>query len=732
MPNRLASERSPYLQQHANNPVDWFPWGEEAFAKAKAENKPIFLSIGYSSCHWCHVMEEESFENAMVAELLNRAFVSIKVDREERPDVDEAYMSFVQLIAGRGGWPLNVFLTPDLQPFFGGTYFPRDDHGKHPGFTSLLVQIGEAWSSQSEELTRGAQEYGKALGEALAQEGPDTLLLFDREFAERAIQNVLAGFDTEHGGFGQAPKFPPHSAFELLLNVAVDERLDQELRQACFGTALFTMQQMAAGGIHDHVGGGFHRYSTDERWFLPHFEKMLYDNALLLKAYAEAAMLVAEGNPDLSSLLRTVAARIAAWTTQEMLAPGGWFYSALDADSEGEEGKFYLWSVQEINDVLGPDAGEFLQLYACETEGNYLDEATQAKTGLNLLASKPGSMGDSALLQKLLHARNLRPRPMRDEKGIVAWNGLMIGALASAGLVTLAERTAFALLTAEHRHGRLPRYLFGDDEPVGDAFLEDYAAFADGLFQLAEAKAHAIYGQTPGSEAGWIPDQWLDQAERLTAEMVEFFWDEETGGFRNTSHRHEVLFGRTKPIFDQPVPSGNALALRSLLNVGDEEKARILVQTMLGWIERAPGATEALLAAALPLLVDQVTPAAPPSQASSRVQVRFTGKEVRADADGRGRFQVVLEVPVGNHVNSNRPLARWMIPTEVKVQPIASRVQYPQEADAWTDTVTVDVEVALPMGESAAEFEVLLAYQECTDSSCYEAKEHRFSGLLLR
>ncbi|TMQ59174.1 MAG: thioredoxin domain-containing protein, partial [Candidatus Eisenbacteria bacterium] len=568
-PNRLAKEQSPYLLQHQWNPVDWYPWGSEAFEKARRENKPVFLSIGYSSCHWCHVMERESFESETIAKLLNEKFVSIKVDREERPDVDEIYMRAVQLLTGSGGWPMSVFLTPDQKPFWGGTYFPPDDRGGHPGFASVLAALAETFATRREEVESAADRLASALrqmegGRQFVASGP-----LDPAVSGRAVDELAASYDRHYGGFGGAPKFPPHGALELLLHAtAASPREDLE------AIVRGTLDGMAMGGIRDHVGGGFHRYATDATWLVPHFEKMLYDNAQLASVYAEA--FARWGDPE----YRSAAEETLAWVTREMTAEEGGFYSALDADSEGGEGAYYLWSLKEITDVLGREVGDlFARVYGIEETGNFVDPVTGEEPG-NIVHRKRSwpelaraeEIPVEALRAKmdrararLLLARLQRPAPGRDDKVVAAWNGLMIGAFARAGrvfgrrdFVDTAARAASFVWTAMRRGGRLLRsWRAGESRLPG--YLEDHAFLAWGLLDLHEVSGDGT---------------WLDQARALTDSMIERFWDPDEGGFFFVASDHESLIARTKEVFDQAVPSGNGMAARVLVRLwlmtGDE------------------------------------------------------------------------------------------------------------------------------------------------------------------
>jgi len=581
MLNRLARETSPYLRQHEENPIDWYPWGDEAFARAANEDRPIFLSVGYSSCHWCHVMAHESFEDSDVAEHLNRDFVSVKVDREERPDVDEAYMTAVQLSSGRGGWPMTLFLTPDRKPFFAGTYFPRDDRNGHPGFLTLVQGVAHAWQTRRAELIEAADTFTQALREALGAAIEPRGITLNRRFVDDAIEALHGDFDPDFGGFGGAPKFPPHSAIAFLLDASrrpaglgahlgVPDLADQARTMAST-----TLEKIVLGGIHDHVGGGFHRYSTDDRWFLPHFEKMLSDNALLLKAFARAKGL----DPRTDALFARAGNGIVDWLKREMTSPEGLFFAALDADSDGEEGLFYLWSLDDIRDALsGPDPA-FEAAFGLREEGNYFDEATRRRTGLNVLArTEDGAESFDRQLSTLRSRRAIRERPRLDEKAIAAWNGMAIRGLVEFGEVALARRCAEAWLEAERQFGRLPHQVV-HGEPSGLAFLDDYAFLVDGFVALGSATGSPL---------------WHDHARIWIGEIDRGFSDRVHGGFFATSGEHEALFGRTKPFTDGATPSANATLASGLVELGETTSAMAIVRAGLGWMQRAPLATESL------------------------------------------------------------------------------------------------------------------------------------------
>jgi uncharacterized protein YyaL (SSP411 family) len=554
--NRLARETSPYLRQHAHNPVDWYPWGPEALARARQLDRPIFLSIGYSACHWCHVMEHESFENEEIARLLNEHFVPIKVDREERPDLDQVYMAAVQMLTGQGGWPMSVFLTPDLRPFTGGTYFPPDDRYGRPGFKRVLLTLIDWWRTRRGEIDRAAgdlTDHLQGLGRLPAGEGdlgPDLL--------RRAADGLARAFDSRYGGFGAAPKFPHPMDLRVLLRAWARFGDEQALHMV-----RVTLDHMAMGGIYDHLGGGFARYSTDARWLVPHFEKMLYDNALLTPCYLEAHQATGEGS------YREVVEETLDWVLREMTSPEGPFYSTLDADSEGEEGKFYVWTRAEIEQVLGPaDAAVFKAVYGVEADGNWEEGKnilhrvkTHAQYARLHNLSEPELRALLARCrQKLFEARGRRVRPGLDDKALTSWNGLMIGALANASAVlerpdwTAAARRAadFILTRMRTADGRLLRTWSVGGEPKLNAYLEDYAYLLDGLGSLYEAT---------------FEPRWVEASLDLARVMVDQFWDEAEGGFFYTGRDHEALIARTKDPHDNATPSGNAMAVTVLLRL---------------------------------------------------------------------------------------------------------------------------------------------------------------------
>ncbi|MBX7222334.1 MAG: thioredoxin domain-containing protein [Blastocatellia bacterium] len=554
--NRLIHETSPYLRQHAHNPVDWFPWGEEALSLAKALDKPILLSIGYSACHWCHVMEHESFENEGIASLMNRYFVNIKVDREERPDLDAIYMNAVQMLTGRGGWPMTVFLTPDQVPFFGGTYFPPQDRYGMPGFPKILLGVADAYETRREEVLQSAREILDEL-QAIDTTRPAEEPLTDAVFA-KAYRVFSSRFDWNHGGFAPAPKFPNSMSHSFLLRYwyKIKEERAKEMVE-------LTLLKMSQGGMYDQLGGGFHRYSTDARWLVPHFEKMLYDNALLVRLLLEAYQITGE------AYYRQTVEETLDYVLREMTSPAGGFYSTQDADSEGVEGKFFIWSKAEVEQLLGTeDADLFCRFYDVTEEGNFeethrsiLNIREPLSVVANLKNVTEGRLTEALNRGRriLFEAREQRIKPGLDDKQLTAWNGLMLASLARAGAVlgepryvAAAVKNAEFILANLYRDGRLLR-THKDGESKLNGYLEDYSFLIDGLVSLYETT---------------FETRWLEKAQELADVMLERFSDTENGGLYFTSNDHETLISRTKDFFDNATPSGNSVAVDVLLRLG--------------------------------------------------------------------------------------------------------------------------------------------------------------------
>ncbi|MBL8184485.1 MAG: thioredoxin domain-containing protein [Blastocatellia bacterium] len=551
--NKLINETSPYLLQHAHNPVDWYPWGDEAFERARAEDKPVLVSIGYSACHWCHVMEHESFEDEGVAAIMNEHFVNIKVDMEERPDVDQIYMNFVQITTGRGGWPMNVFITPEKLPFFGGTYFPPSPRYGMVSWRQILLSIAEAWRERRDELMGSAYEILGSLRQMTVTEMPAGGI--DTSLSDTAFSRFVRTYDPRDGGWGGAPKFPASMSMEFLLRYWKRTGNENALTMV-----KHTAEKIACGGIYDQLGGGFHRYSVDAVWLVPHFEKMLYDNAQLVRIYLHLYQITKE------DLFKRIAVETLEYIRREMIGPEAGFYSTQDADSEGEEGKFFVWTPEEIQAVLGDDSSKvFCEFYNVTSEGNF-----EGRNILNVRNHDEKTVVELSASRKLLFdEREKRIKPNRDEKVLTSWNGLMLAAFAEASAVlgsdeylTIAKRNADFLIENLKDDGRLLR-TWKDGRAKLNGYIEDHANLADGLIELF---------QVSGDE------RYLNEAIRLADAMITEFWDEDGGGFFFTSNDHEELIVRNKDFYDNATPSGNSVAADVLLKLakllGDERYER--------------------------------------------------------------------------------------------------------------------------------------------------------------
>jgi uncharacterized protein len=573
--NKLINETSPYLLQHAHNPVNWYPWGDEAFERAKAEDKPLLVSIGYSACHWCHVMEHESFEDEEVAAIQNEHFINIKVDMEERPDVDQIYMNFVQITTGHGGWPMNVFITPEKLPFFGGTYFPPSQRYNMPSWPQVLMSIAEAWDTRRDELMHSANEI---LGELRRLSIADASMAGVNEgLIEHAYKSFVKSYDAKNGGFGGAPKFPAAMSMEFLLRYwkRTGDSGALEMVKA-------TAEKMAKGGIYDQLGGGFHRYAVDGIWLVPHFEKMLYDNAQLIRIYLHLFQITQH------EFFKRIAVETLEYVRREMTDSTGAFYSTQDADSEGEEGKFFVWTPEEIAEVLGEeDAREFCSLYDITAEGNFeghnipnirggsTGDLGAAPSGEDSRSPEVDSERSTAWRTALFSHREKRIKPFRDEKVLTAWNGLMLAAFAEASAVLndpayleVAKKNADFLLSELRRDGRLLR-TWKDGRAKLNGYIEDYANLADGLIEFYQVSGDAEY---------------LHTARELADAMITEFWDEENGGFFFTSNDHEELIVRNKDFFDNATPSGNSVAadvLQKLSKLYGEENYERFASTVM-------------------------------------------------------------------------------------------------------------------------------------------------------
>jgi uncharacterized protein YyaL (SSP411 family) len=581
--NNLINETSPYLLQHAHNPVDWFPWGEAALNKAREEDKPILLSIGYSACHWCHVMEHESFEDEEIAKLMNENFVNIKVDREERPDLDQIYMSAVQMMTGHGGWPMTMFLTPDGVPFYGGTYFPPEDRYNMPAFPRILLSVAEAYRSQKDQVASTATTMlGELRRVGLAEASREMLA---REILDGAFRRISSSYDRTNGGFGGAPKFPPAMNLEFFLHTWHRSGSTEALEMV-----EHTSRKMAEGGMYDQIGGGFHRYSVDAKWLTPHFEKMLYDNALLSQLYLHLYQITK--NPD----ARRVAEETLDYVVREMTDAQGGFYSSQDADSEGHEGKFFVWSRAEIFKLLGESDGNlFCDFFNVTERGNFEGENILNITSSLADVAARHSVSVEHLQtviaggrRKLFEVRERRIKPGRDEKILTAWNGLMLASFAEASAIldrsdylSVAEANAHFLLNHLQRDGLLLR-TYKDGAAKLNAYLEDYACLIHGLVSLYEATGTLI---------------WIEAAVSLADKMIEQFWDENDGAFFFTGKSHEQLIVRSKEFMDNATPSGNSIATLSLLRLGlltgsedYRRRATAVLRLMADQVRRYPSA----------------------------------------------------------------------------------------------------------------------------------------------
>jgi len=727
--NRLARESSPYLLLHAGNPVDWYPWGEEAFEKARSEGKPIFLSVGYSTCYWCHVMERECFSNVSIAERLNEGFVSIKLDREERPDLDEIYMTATQLLTQQGGWPNSVFLTPGLEPFFAGTYFPPEDWHGRPGFPRILAAIREAWQERRDLVLEQAGTVARAIRQHLDAERPVERL--DAEAMVGATRTGLARrFDAEWGGFGSAPKFPSPANLLLLLELARggDEQAREMLVQ--------TLDRMARGGIQDQLGGGFHRYSTDREWLVPHFEKMLYDNASLAAVYAEAASLA----PDLG--FERVARRTLDFVLAELTGPEGGFLSAIDAETHAHEGAYYTWTRKELQEILGAEAYPLLaELFGLDGRPTFeMDryvlhlplrlqeraEAMQTSLAALLARLEPG-------MQTLLEARWKRERPLVDDKILTDWNGLMIGGMARAGsslgerrYVEAAARAAdFVLARLRSETGLLHSWRQGQARI--SAFLDDYAFLIDGLLAL-----HAADGSS----------RWLAAARELLAEQDARLWDGKAGGYFAAGEDPRLLF-RSKPAHDGALASGNGVAALNLLELaritGDATlrgRAALLLRAFGRGMEQYALA-HVTLALALHRLgsvesgvateTAEATRASRPADEAERV-VELSGALGAPTGDGGWRrFTVELRIAEGWHVNATPASADFLVATDVRVAQGQLRdVRYPEAGTLRSELAREPIAVYAGSVRIEGEIEpapagvprVLVTYQACDETRC--------------
>ena len=701
--NRLAKEISPYLLQHAHNPVDWYPWGPEAFAAARAQDKPIFLSVGYSACYWCHVMERQSFENPAVAAEMNRRFINVKVDREERPDVDQLYMNAVQALTGQGGWPMSVFLTPDLKPFYGGTYFPpADGHGR-VGFPRLLAAIDDAWRNRREQVLTSADELVDLLGKMTAPP-PRSAVRIDEAFISNLLDRSTADYDPVNGGFGSAPKFPRQTLLELIL---IAER--NKPNQTHMEQLVQTLDAMARGGIHDHLGGAFHRYSTDNYWLVPHFEIMLYDNAMLAWIYAETFALTKE--PRHAAVARS----ILDFILREMTSPDGAFYTAIDAEVDAQEGMPYLWTAEEITEALGVDAELFNRVYGVSAGPNFADphhgHGAPDKSIL-FLAEAIDAEIDARLapMRRVLYERRRRRKqPLLDTKILTSWNALMIRAMAHAGNVlgerkylTAAGRAADYLLRV-HRtlDGALHR-TSRDGKAKGNGFLDDYAMLAQAFLALNRT----------------------DEAERVVDLMCERFLDRDKGGFFFTSGDDPEIIVRQKTASDTPLPSGNAVAAMVVLELGQTAIAHDAIAIFAGQLSRFGEGMSALAEAALRYVHLHASIDSGPTEGEAAVV------SMQAKWSAKDRLVLLVTVVRGFHVNGHET-SSGLTPTRLSVAGQNATIDYPparsqkfpfadEPIPIYDGTFSIGVRFAGAAPRRPVK--LLLQCQPCDETSCQAAR----------
>ena len=711
--NRLIYETSPYLLLHAHNPVDWYPWGDEALALAKQENKLIFLSVGYATCYWCHVMEREVFSNPEIAKMMNENFINIKIDREERPDLDEIYMTATQLLIQRAGWPNSVFLTPDLKPFYAGTYFPPIDMPNRPGFPTILDAVHEAWVEREAEVIESATQISTAI-EMATSRGFTALTgkALEQSVTTAALDYLRTAYNSTSGGFGTAPKFPSPSNLEFLLS-----EYERTADESVLKMVTRTLDMMAYGGIYDQMGGGFHRYSVDAKWLVPHFEKMLYDNAQLAKIYLKAYQLTE------APQYRRIAEEVFNFIFREMTAPEGGFYSALDAETDAEEGKYYVWTAEEIQKVLDKkEASLFNAVYGVDKGANfegknvlYVPEGTAAEDSLKDLA---------AAREKLLTARTEREYPLLDTKVIVNWNGLMIDALAYGYEVLSDERylnaaskaARFILDTMQKPDGELS-HTYTAGVVKHEAYLDDYAFLARGLLGLYRATDN---------------EQWLDSAQLLTDKMIQLFWDDRNGGFYYTKADAKHLIVRSKKPYDSAIPSGNAVAVENLLAFGDdyrhyaEKTLRIFAESM---VQSPSSFMHAHFALNNYLTSEDDQDTSPPATVTATATVKNSDDEVY-------NVELKLKIAAGWHINANPPSQDNLIPTTVTVAADApveiADIAYPKSKtmrfefsntplNVYEKMLTIPLQLKLKpkvRGEENTGIILQLTYQPCNDTQC--------------
>ena len=711
--NRLIHETSPYLLLHAHNPVEWYPWGDEALARAKKENKLIFLSVGYSTCYWCHVMEREVFSNPEIAAMMNKDFINIKIDREERPDLDEIYMTATQLLIQRGGWPNSVFLTPDLKPFYAGTYFPPTDVPGRPGFPTILDAVHEAWVTRETEVIESANQISDTIElatsrgfRALTDTPPD------RSLTTAALDYLRTTYSHTYGGFGGAPKFPSPANLEFLLS-----EYGRVADESLLKMVTYTLDMMAYGGMYDQIGGGFHRYSVDAKWLVPHFEKMLYDNAQLAKVYLQAHQLTQEPR------YRRIAEEIFSFVFREMTAPEGGFYAALDAETDAEEGKYYVWTADEIQKILGKkQASRFADVYGVDKGPNF--------EGKNVLYVPNGAVAEDALKEvesareKLLTARFDREYPLLDTKIIVNWNGLMIDALAygyqvlgkERYLIAASKAAQFILDTLKKPDGELC-HTYTAGVVKQDVYLDDYSFFVRGLLGLYQATGD---------------EEWLNSAKGLTDAMIQLFWDDKNGGFYYTKADAKHLIVRTKKPYDSAIPSGNAVAVANLLAFGTDYRgyAEETLQSFAQSMSQSPSSFMYMhIALNRYLTAGEDSGAATPAIVS-------TIAEVKGQDNGIYNIELSLKIAADWHINANPASQDNLIPTTITVDTDASfeiiNIAYPkgrstrfefssESLNVYEESLTIPLRLKQKPNmkyDESVPITLQLTYQPCNETEC--------------
>jgi hypothetical protein len=736
--NRLIHESSPYLLQHAHNPVDWYAWGDEAFAAARAQNKPIFLSVGYSTCYWCHVMERQSFENPAIAAEMNRRFINIKVDREERPDVDQLYMTAVQVLTRHGGWPMSVFLMPDLRPFYGGTYFPPTDAHGRPGFPTLLRALDDHWQNHRDDVEKSANQLAEILKQMAEPARPERPIKVDENLIAQLIERSTLDYEPVHGGFGGAPKFPRETLLELLLTFTAKPQ-SGELKSKILPMVLHALTAMADGGIRDHLGGGFHRYSTDAQWLVPHFEIMLYDNAMLGWCYTEAFRQTGE------TRFAHVARGIFDFILRELTSPGGGFYTAQDAEVDGHEGETYIWTNSDIRSELtnepwkgmgapfsAADAALFCKMYGLDDGPNFADpHHGNGMPDKNVLfLAQNIEMENDPLVKRMrdfLYAKRREfKQPLLDTKIITSWNGLMIRAMAVASgalneprYLQAAIRAAEFLLKVHRKEdGSLYRTsrLDGAAEtgkPKSPGFLDDYAFLAQGLLALHRATNDA---------------KWLEAAKELAAQMKQRFLDPDRGGFYFTDRDATDLIVRQKTASDSPLPSGNAIAAQVLLELGDTEAAQKTIAIFAGQMHAHGEGMSSLIETAMNYLAanpaftvagESATKVSSPADRAQEV-VTISSRWVE-----QGKLILSLEIHDGFHLNAN-PASAGLVATRVILSNAQAHIDYPTSQEirfafsesaisVYSGTVQIVIRFDSP---PQSPLTLGVEYQACDESAC--------------